>query len=170
MYVNQSNLFLAHNIKISDICRKIMFEHLVPHDHKERMLRQLGQLVKTRLGARVHRQTLPALAQTWAAIFFLGMTACYENVEMNITPFREWDFSPPKQHICFTTQRAQTYWFTLCSVLFCAYLCQAWMCYIQLTTRYAQESHCDYVFLKTRSKIGQIWTIQVLTLSFLSSM
>lgn len=132
-YGYQSNLLLAGNIKISDICRKMVFGHLVPQDHEERMFRQSGQLVKTRLGARVHRQTLPVLAQTWTAIFFLGMTACYENVEMNITRFRERDFSPPKQRICFPTQRAQAYWFILRSALLCTDLYQAWVCYIQLT-------------------------------------
>lgn len=36
----QSNLFMAHNIKISDICRKIIFGYLVLHGDKERMFRQ----------------------------------------------------------------------------------------------------------------------------------
>lgn len=92
----QFNLLLVHSIKISDICRKMVFGHLVLHSHEERMFGQLGQLVKTKIGVRVHRQTLPVLSQTGTAIFSLGMTTCYENVEMNITQFREWDFSPPE--------------------------------------------------------------------------
>jgi len=63
----------------------MVFGHLVPHDYEESVFKHSGQLVKTRFSGSVHRQTLPVLAQTWTASFFIGMTAYYENVEMNIT-------------------------------------------------------------------------------------
>lgn len=120
----QSNLLMAHNIKISDICRKRMFGDLVLRDPKERMFRQWWHWLKLCL-MWVLRQTLPNLGQTWSDRFFLGMTACYKNVELNVTQFRGRDFSPPEQRVCFASQTEEANWLTLCSALLCPDLGQA---------------------------------------------
>lgn len=100
----QSKLLMAYNIKISDICRKIMSGDLVLHDSKERMFRQWWHWLKLCL-VRVRRQTLPNLAQTWSDTFFLGMTAFYKNVELNVTQFRGRDISSRAMHLLYVTDR-----------------------------------------------------------------
>lgn len=101
----RSNFLMAHNIKISNICRKMMFGHLVLHDEKERMFRQWWHWLKLWL-VWVHRQTLPDLAQTWSDTFFLRNDSMLQECGVECNPIqRQRLFSSRAMHLLYATDR-----------------------------------------------------------------